>query len=159
MRYLNQDHLEMCRSLTAYVQHDRSDLARAVRQALAERHVNAETSAVADFCPESASLAAGESVELHHLVIVDNEAHAFVGMLHRTATSAHFGQWRDVPSTPIAERNATVRRINDNLRHRRDWNTDIDPSITDPKDVIYNELIEAALVILDGSSGGNDSGP
>jgi hypothetical protein len=112
MRYLNRVYLEMCRSLTTYVQHDRSDLAKAVRQALAERHLNAETSAVADFCPESASLAAGESVELHHLVIVDHEAHAFVGMLHRTATSAHFGQWRDVPSTPIAERNAIVRRIN-----------------------------------------------
>ena len=159
MRCLNLVYLEMCRDLTAYVQHDQSDLAKAVRQALAERNVNAETTVVADFCPESASLAEGAPFERHHLVIVDQEAHAFVGMLVRTATSAHFDQWRDVPSTPIAERNAIIRSINENRRQQRDWNTGIDPSITDPKDVIYNDLIEVALVILDGSSGGDDSEP
>jgi hypothetical protein len=126
---------------------------------LAERDVNAQTSAVADFCPESAPLAEGVSFERHHLVIVDDRGHAFVGMLHRTTTSAHFDQWRNMPSTPVAERDAILRAINENRRQQHDWDTGIDPSITDPKDVIYNRLIEAAVAILDGSSEGHLADP
>jgi hypothetical protein len=139
----------MCATLTEFVRHDQSDLATALRKALSERHIDAESSVVADFCPESASLADGAPFERHHLVVVDRHRHAFVGMLHRTATSAYFDQWRVVPSTPIVERESMIRRLNENRRARRDWNAGIDPSITDPKDVIYNELIGAALAVLE----------
>jgi hypothetical protein len=52
----------------------------------------------------------------------------------------------------ITNRDDTIRRINANLRQRRDWNTDIDSSIHDPRDVLYNELIDAACALLDVSS-------
>src|SRR5690349_5797884 len=108
----------MSATLTEFVRHDQSDLATAVRKALSEQHIDAESSVIADFCPESASLADGAPFERHHLVVVDRHRHAFVGMLHRTANSAHFDQWRVVPSDPIDGRDATIRALNENRRAR-----------------------------------------
>lgn len=149
MRYLDESTLQSCASLTRFVRDDDSELARAVRDALAARCVVAATSAVADFCPESLSLDEGASAERHHLVIVTVERQAFVGMLERSRTSAEFVAWRNVPSTPIVNRGDIIRRISANRRERSAWNTGIDPWVGDPKDVIYNELIEAACTLLD----------
>lgn len=152
MRYLDATRLQSCASLTRFVRHDDSELARVVRDALAERRVDAGTSAVADFCPESASLDDGAPAERHHLVIVTVERQAFVGLLERSRTSAEFIAWRNVPSASIPNRDDIIRRINTNRRGQSAWNTGIDPWIRDPKDVIYNELIEAARTLLDGGS-------
>ena len=151
MRYLDTTNTQSCARLTAFVRHDDSELGRAVRDALAERHIDAETSAVADFCPTSELLDDGAILERHHLVIVTSDRHAYVGTLERSTTSAGFVAWQRVPSTWITNRDDIIRRINANRREGRDWNTGIDPAMDHPRDVVYNELIETACAFLDSS--------
>ena len=150
---LEPSYVQRCADLTRLIRQDDSPRVLAVRHALSERQIDAGTSAVADFCPASAPLEDGERYERHHLVIVNCQRQAFVGMLHRTSESAYFDQWRAVPAAPIVDRDSIIRSINENRRARRAWNDGIDPSITDPEDVIYNSLIEAALIVLDGATG------
>jgi hypothetical protein len=143
----------MCADLTDAIRQNESSLAHAVRHALSERHIDVGTSAIADFCPTSASLADGERNERHHLVVVNCEGQAFVGRMHRNAETARFDQWREVPAAPIANRDSIIRRINENRRARRAWNDGVEPSITDPADVIYNSLIEVAVELLESETG------
>jgi hypothetical protein len=136
--------------LTEVLRHDNGALAIGVRDALRGRSVDPDSSVVADFCPESASLENGADVERHLVVIVDAERAAFIGMFERSATTARFVTWRKVPSSPIADRDEIIALMSKNRRNGLSWDTGIDPSISDPREVLYNRLIETALIVLDG---------
>jgi len=155
MRCVDDRDSEYYGKLTTFLRSDQSDLAVDLRRALVDREIDPATSAVADLCNESALLSEGVTHELHHLVIVDKDRRAYVGLLTRTASSAHFSEWRQVFSAPIRPdlAQAWMRRMNQNYG-QRPWDDglgiDLDPAITHPKDIIYNRSIQGALALLAG---------
>ena len=89
-----------------------------LREALAELDVDPATSALVDFCPESAPM---EEVG---------------------PVSCKFDWWHEVPTRVTANRDELVRGLNENRRAKRPWNEGIPSWVCRPQDILYNGLIQ-----------------
>lgn len=118
-----------------------------LREALVQLGVDPATSALVDFCQESAPMEEAGS-EAHHVVVVTAADKAFVGWLRIDPVGCRFDRWFEVPTRLIANRDELVRRLSENRRAKRAWNDGIPSWVCRPQDILYNGLIQEGRDLL-----------